>query len=307
MHISKNKYLSKLCAPLISSAQWLGKNYPETLVKIRYYVRFHKRLDLESPKDLNEKILWLSLRSDTSLWSACADKYAVRKYVEEKGLSDMLVKLYGVYDRAEDIDWEALPDAFVLKTVHGSGDIKVVTDKKKADRQALIDYFSQQLKHPYGYLEGSTHYPRIKPRLIAEEILHNDDASAAVSTSIIDYKIWCFNGRAYYCLVCTNRDKHGFSRMVYDRDWQPHPEYIVCSTEHKQGAVIHCPENWGQMLDDAEILADDFPCVRVDLYNIGGKIYFGELTFTSLGGLMNNYSKEFLSKCGELVKLPNQA
>ncbi len=288
-------------------ASSIGRRNPELIVRIRYRLRFHKRIDLDNPRNLNEKIQYLSLRTDTTEWSRLADKYAVRDYVRECGLGDTLNTLYGVWDDAYDIDFDSLPDSFILKTTNGSGDCVIVKDKSKMDQDAVRKYLKKMLGADYGLSEGNPHYSRIKPRVIAEELLPNDPESAKYSTSLIDYKVWCFNGKAYYIWACTNRTHNGTDVLTYDRDWNAHPEYSVFTKHYRRDDIIPKPSNLEQMLAVAEKLAAPFPVVRVDLYNLNGRIVFGEMTFTSLGGLMDFYTEDFLESAGQMIHLPEQS
>ena len=305
MYIRTNKILSVVLRPLIWVTEWLGKHHPVILVRIRYFVRFHRPIDLQHPRTLNEKILYLSLKTDTSQWSTCADKYAVRKYVEECGCGDTLVKLYGVWDKAEDIDFDALPQQFVMKGNHGSGDVVIVTDKEQLDRKTVTKKFSEDLKKKYGALEGGLHYMRIEPKVIAEELIMNDDQTKQFSSSLVDYKIWCFNGKPKFIWVSYDRLGNYKKHMLFDINWNAHPEYLVYDKNYIQGEVIPKPENFEEMLRIAERLSRPFPQVRCDLYNTNGKIYFGELTFTGRGGMMKNYTDQFQLMAGEMIKLPN--
>lgn len=305
MYIRTNKILSVVLRPLIWSAEWLGKHHPILLVKLRYYVRFHKKLDLQHPRTLNEKILYLSLKTDTSQWTTCADKYAVRKYVDECGCGDTLVNLYGVWDKAEDIDFDALPQQFVLKGNHGSGDVAIVTDKEKLDRNAVINTFSKDLKKKYGALEGGLHYMRIEPKVIAEELIVNDDKTKLFSSSLVDYKIWCFDGKPQFIWVSYDRHGNYKKHMLFDTNWNVHPEYLVYDKNYIQGEVIPKPGNFEEMLRIASLLSQPFPQVRCDLYNVNGRIYFGELSFTGRGGMMKNYTDQFQLIAGGMISLPN--
>lgn len=282
---------------------YFGCNYPKSWISFRYYLRFRKRINWNNPKNLNEKILYLSIMTDTTMWTRLTDKYRVREYVEACGFKETLVELYGVWDNASDINFEKLPNAFVLKTNHGSGEIKLVHDKNLIDKEKLVSYFNKAISKPYGEIEAGKHYSRIKPCIIAEQLLINDLLSKEYSKSVIDYKMWCFNGKVYYTWVCCNRNVHGAEVLLYDRDWQARPEYSVFTRHYQRGNVISRPENYDLMVKMSETLARPFPCVRVDLYNIGGKIYFGEMTFTSLGGMMNYFTNDFLDKAGSLIDL----
>lgn len=294
-------YMKSFIKKIVSK---IGKRNPELVVRIRYRLRFHKRLNLDTPETLNEKIQYLSLRTDTSEWSRLADKYAVRQYVIDCGLKETLNRLYGVWDDVNDIVFDSLPDNYILKTTNGSGYCIIVEDNKSIDRKKISDSLKKMMNTVYGLSEGNPHYSRIKPRVIAEELLFNDPVSKEYSKSLIDYKIWCFNGKAHYIWVCTDRTHKGTNVLVYDTDWNVHPEYSNFTNYYRRGSVIPKPVNLDKMLSIAEKLSSPFPVVRVDLYNIAGRIVFGELTFTAVGGLMNCYSEEFLNLTGRMIQLP---
>ncbi|WP_455625925.1 ATP-grasp fold amidoligase family protein [Parabacteroides sp.] len=299
------KYIvRKYCKEILRSiGSFCGKHYPKQWISFRYYLRFRKRIDWKNPRNLNEKILYLSLMTDTTCWSDLTDKYRVREYIESCGFKDNLVELYAVWENALDINFENLPQAFVLKTNHGSGEIKIVLNKDTLDKGEIAVYFNKAIAKPYGEIEAGKHYARIKPYIIAEQLLINDPLSREYSKSVIDYKMWCFNGKMHYTWVCCNRDVHGAEVLLYDREWQEHLEYSVFTKHYRQGQPIPKPINYQDMIRMAEALARPFSCVRVDLYNVGGKIYFGELTFTSLGGMMNYFTEDFLDKAGEFIDL----
>ena len=224
-------------------ASLLCKHNPELLVRIRYWFRFRKRLNLNNPQTLNEKILYLSLRTDTSEWTRLSDKYQVREYVHECGLDSILNRLYGVWNNTSEIDFNSLPDRFILKTNHGSGDSIIVQDKNSMNLDLIIKKLDRSLSETYGLAEGSLHYSRIVPKIIAEELLENDSESSRYSTSLIDYKIWCFNGKAHYIWTCTDRTKKGTKVMTYDSAWNAHPEYSVYLPHYMEDDVIPKPRN----------------------------------------------------------------
>lgn len=293
--------MRRFFVPIIEITKFIGRNWPESLMKIRYFARFHKRLNLKNPKTLNEKILYMSLRTDTSLWTRLADKYNVRGYIEECGLSNILVPLLGHWHKAEDIDFDKLPEQFVIKTTHGCGDIIIVNDKSKIDYNDVRQRMHAAISEIYGELEGGKHYMRIRPAIIAEELLNIDNESVKYSSSIIDYKVWCFKGKPCYIMTCTNREHNSVELQLYDTNWNPQSAYIKPSVHYKLGATIPAPNNLDKMLEHSEVLSKLFPVVRIDFYNIGGKIYFGEMTFTSLGGLMDYYTDEFQNLAGSLI------
>ena len=292
--------MSVICWPLIKLCEWMGRNTPETLVRIRFFANFKRWPRLKEPVDLNEKILWQKLYSDTSKWTELADKYAVRKYIEDLGLGKYLVKLYGKWDNAEDIDFNALPTSAIFKVNNGDGKGTnlIVRDIPSANQDKLRATFHKWLTRKHiGELAAEPHYKDMRPCIIAEEVLK----LPAGCHSLIDYKIWCINGEPMFVWTCSDRDEDGGGAdvMTYDLDWNAHPEYCVFTSEYRHGKLLAKPHNLEEMLSVAKALSSDFPILRVDLYNIDGKIYFGELTFTSQGGMMDFYSQPFLHLLGE--------
>lgn len=283
---------------------FVNTHFPVLMAQLRYRKIFGRFLNLKNPKDLNEKIHWLSLFSDTSEWTRCADKYAVRSFVEERGQGHTLVKLYGKWDKVEEIDWDALPKSFVLKTTNGSGTVLVVKDKAELNIPETKVLLQKWLEMKIGQETTESHYCRIVPRLIAEEYVEQSEEDNKISSSLIDYKIWCFNGKAYYIWTCINRVLGSTYVSMFDRDWNYHPEMSVFNEHYREAkTLVPKPEKLDEMLEVAEKLSAGFPEVRVDLYYTNGRIYFGELTFTSLGGTMDFYTREALLEMGEKIDL----
>jgi len=276
---------------------------PIRVAKLRYMYIMHKWPHFEHPKDLNEKINYLKFYGDTSKWPMLTDKYAVRKYIESIGLGDTLVKLYGKWDSVEDIDWDSLPDKFVMKCNNGSGDVLICKDKAKLNIEATKRYFDKMLHREFGVVSGEPHYALIKPCIIAEELL---DASTQPcgSSSLVDYKIWCFNGNPHSVWCCYNRKQYHANVGVYDLNWQYHPEASIFTKHYIMGQQqLPKPICLDKMIELAEKLSVGFPILRVDLYEVNGHVYFGELTFTSQSGCMDYFSKKFLNETGALINL----
>lgn len=270
-------------------------------IERNYKFFMHKRINLDNPKDLNEKINWLKLHSDYQLWSDLADKYKVRDYIKSKGLNDILIPLYGVWNNANEIDFSKLPESFVLKTNHGSGDVEIVRDKESVNFGHIVNKLNKFLQMPYGISSGEPHYLFIKPKIVAEALLI---PAENYSSSLVDYKIWCFNGKPHHIWACYNRTKSEVKVETRDLEWNHHPEYSVFNHHYVDGGGrIPKPKNLERMLEIARILSEGFKEVRVDLYNQEGKIYFGEMTFTGNGGYMDFYTNEFLLEMGELIDL----
>ena len=308
MHFITSPSKKKLVTPLLKLVTWLNPIIPKTMIQIRHLLRMKRFANLRNPQDLNEKILWMAVNTDTTEWSRLADKYEVRDYVRECGLEEILVKQYGLWNNMNEVDFKKLPNAFVLKPTHGSGDVVVVKDKSKADIEGIRTKIQKELDEHICTSAAELHYTRIPHRVIAEELLVNDPVSQKYSSTLIDYKIWCFNGKAHYVWVCMNRfvrNKDGAEVMTYDREWNAHPEYCRVTPDFSLADPMPKPAGYDHMLEVAERLAKPFPVVRVDLYNLNGRIYFGEMTFTSYGAIMDFYSDLFLKKAGSEIDLSN--
>ncbi|MBQ9193660.1 MAG: hypothetical protein IJ156_08075 [Bacteroidales bacterium] len=277
--------------------EWELDHRYERVAKREWKRKFGTELDLDRPRDLNEKIQWLMCRSDTSAWSRLSDKVAVRKYVEEKGLGDLLVPLLGTWKHAKDIPWDKLPEKFVLKCNHDSGSTHIVD--AGSSRAAVATALDEALKVKYGYRHGEMHYNGIDPCILAEQYLDSGDAVP------VDYKVWCFDGKPSCIWACHGRTADAVYVNVYDLDWTPRPEASVFTDHYRDGGgSLPKPETLPQMLAAAAKLSEGFPEVRVDFYEVQGKLYFGEMTFASLMGRMDFYTPEFLNELGDQVKLP---
>lgn len=292
----KTKYLS-----------WRQKELMKTFHKnpIKLAIKEYKQVfghapNLNHPENLIEKIIWMQFNCDTSLWTQCADKYRVREFVEQRGLGDILCKLYGVWKDANDIDFETLPNKFVLKTNNSCGQIIIVKDKAKLDFEAARKQLNNWMSEGYGFSNAQMHYTRIKPRIIAEELLEVPEGQC-----LNDYKIWSFNGSSECILVCSDRipGKGIYELSMYDTNWNNISSYALNhNSMHFNGNEVSMPDNLSCMIEIAQKLSVGFPEVRVDLYNINGRIIFGELTFTTGYG---SYSKPFYQYLGTKVILPN--
>lgn len=276
---------------------WYSLHYPKKMVSKRYKKMFGQDINWKNPESLNEKIIWLEFNTDTTKWSELTDKYKVREYVESCGLGSILVKLYAVWwigegvNKIDDINFDKLPNSFVLKTNNSSGDIIIVKDKTQVNLDNIKLQIKKTLKRRHGILECEPHYLRIKPCIIAEELLPIDNT---ISSSIVDYKIWCFNGKPFICYVCGNRDAktHGRCHNFYDiKTWKIYPEYIL--PDYAPPFFISKPKKLDILIESAAKLSKGFKEVRVDFYYINEKIYFGEMTFTACNGLIPYYTSEF--------------
>ena len=259
-------------------------------------------VDWDNPRDINEKIQWLIFKSDTSMWSVCADKYRVRDYVKSRGLEDILVPLLGVWKRAEDIDFDSLPEKFAIKCNHDSGSTHIV-DKSSPDYdpETIRRDLGRHLKVKYGHVHGEMFYNAIPPCIIAEPMLQ----ASPGHISMTDYKVWCFDGKPYAIWACRDRSKGSVYVNLYDLDWNLRPEVSIPTDHYRDGeGRFERPASLHKMLSAAATLSEGFPEVRVDFYDAGGRLYFGELTFSSVCGKMDFFTHEFLQELGEQCVLP---
>ena len=226
--------------------------------------------DLDHPRSLSEKVMWIKLHHELDALSNYVDKISVREFVRQKIGESYLVPSLGYHDSFDEIDFDALPERFVLKATHGSKWNVIVRDKKTFDRQEAKARFDEWLVRKYAVLTHETCYRPIRGRILIEEYLEEG------STSPPDYKFYCYNGIVHGLHVHFDRFNESTYR-VYDTEWR---EFKKTMPEPFDAPVIGKPENFDEMLEVCRKLSSGFSFVRVDLYNVRNRIYFGELTFT---------------------------
>lgn len=281
-----------------------------------------KDLHLDNPQTYNEKLQWLKLFDRKPEYTMMVDKYRVREYIKEKLGEEYLIPLLGVWDKVEDIDFDKLPEQFVLKCTHDSGGLCICRDKSTFDMKQCKDYLDNRLTHDYYMQWREWPYKNVVPKIIAEQYIdvtlntkfERDDIISAeelqCEQGLLDYKFMCFSGRVQALFldigVVKGSSKHAESyyRNVYDRGFNLLP---VKETRENYPLKIKMPENFHQMVEIAEKLSNGIPHVRVDLYNIKGKIFFGEFTFFHGSGLSNFFiPKEWDKIFGDWIKLPKK-
>lgn len=267
----ENKKLSLRVAGMFNEGL---KDYNASLYKIRQ----EKALDWGNLKTYTEKMQWAKLFDKDPRKTLCSDKYKVRDWVSERVGSEYLVPLLAVWDSYDDINIDILPNQFVLKTNHGSGDAVIIRDKKAITLAKKIELrrkikFSLETDYSCRYCE--MHYKDISPKIIAEEFIDSG------SHDLVDYKFLCFDGVPYYCWVDMDRFTN-HTRNVYDLEWNLQTWNQRSYGNYK--GVINKPKNFNMMIEIVKELSQGFSHVRVDLYNVDGKIYFGEMTFTNGSG-----------------------
>lgn len=291
---------------LYKNNKWGGanRNFMKYISDL-FYLSMGEEIDWKNPKDLNQWIHWLYFNSDTSKWPLLADKYAVRQMVEQSGFKNNLVPLYAEWDDIESFNIANLPDSFVLKMNNGCGDVMIVQDKGKIDTVEIKNNFRPYFRSKYGESTIEDHYTKIQPRLIAEKLL-DKNAQSIKSSSMIDYKFWCFNGKPAVCFVVKDRTKTNFVADLYqaDESWERiERNNLVYDNHHlRYSNPIPKPELLKTMLEIASKLSKGHPQMRVDLYEADGNVYFGELTMTSQAGKMNYFTNACLRELGDLCR-----
>lgn len=271
--------------------------YPEAL-KEWYKERTGEELNLDNPQTFNEKVQWMKLYDNTEFKSRLTDKYLVRDYITDKIGKEYLVPLLGVYDSFDEIDFDKLPEKFAMKTNHSSGWNIIVTDKNQLDKALAKNKFDYWLKRIYAFEYGlELHYKNIKPKIIIEEFIEN------FNDEVIDYRFFCFDGKAYSIWIDVDSGKPSHRRNIYDLEWNLQQLTVNYPNDDK---LDKRPKNLKKMIELAEELSKGIKMVRVDLYEIEDKIYFGEMTFTPQSGQATWNPPEYNKIYGDQIKLPNK-
>ena len=269
------------------------------MIPIQYKIKTGHRLDLKNPTRYTEKLQWYKLYYRKKIMTDCSDKYLVRNFVEEKGLGHLLNPLYAVYDSPFDIDFESLPNSFAMKMTTGSGMNYFVEDKEKEDFDKLRDLAIKWFNSDSCSYGREWCYYNIKPRIVFEELLPLDE-----NDDLPDYKFFCFNGEPFclYTMVDYTKNHDNGRLGFFDTEFNLLP---YCRKDFKPiTESINIPDNFEEMVEYAKVLAADFPHVRVDFYNIAGKVFFGELTFYNASGYTLFEPDEFDYILGEKFVLP---
>ena len=274
------------------------------MLRLQYWVKMGRWLDLKNPKRFTEKLQWYKLYWRDPVMGICVDKYRVREYVESKGLGHILNKLYGVYDDVSEIDFDALPRQFVIKTTDGGGgqNVFICKDKSKVDwteSSKEIATWKDRKEINAGREWAYTQMP--KSRYIVEQYIDAGDNIGG----LIDYKFFCFNGEVECLYIIADRDLGtdcglGIFRKSFEKIDAVRTDEIPLRSEMSK------PQNFSEMVDLAEMLAKDFPHVRIDMYNVNGKIIFGEFTFYDGSGYQVYSPDSFDFTLGDQFLLPEK-
>lgn len=285
----------------------LNNNMPdEQYLKRLFKIRLGYELNLASPITFNEKLQWLKLYDRKPEYSAMVDKFAVKEYVSNLIGKEYIIPTLYVWDDPDDIDFDVLPNRFVLKLTHDSGGIVICKDKTQLDKQEALNIIKKSFRNEYFFEGREWPYKNVKHRIIAEEYMENSLSGNICNNEnqgLIDYKVHCFNGVPKFILVCGNRyGKDGIVEDFYSIEW----ERLDIKRPNIQNAPngYPKPELLAQMIELSKKLSDGIPFLRTDFYIINGKIYFGELTFFPASGFKPFVPQIWDKRIGDLLDLP---
>lgn len=268
----------------------------EIFLHKKFFLIMGKKLDLKNPKTYNEKLQWLKLYDRKPEYTTMVDKYEVRRYIANTIGEEYLIPLIGVWDKFDDIDFDKLPNQFVIKCTHDSGGVVICENKSELDIDLVRKKINKCLKRNYYYAHREWPYKNAKPRIIVEHYMVDESGN-----ELKDYKFFCFNGEPKALHVITGRRVYDTRLDCFDMEFN----HIPLSQEYKN-AIKHIekPSGFKEMIRLANILTRDIPHVRVDFYDINGQVYFGELTFHPFSGFEKIEPEEYDELFGSWLNLP---
>lgn len=279
----------------------LKKLIPDKIyLKLLYRKVFKKKLNLKNPKTFNEKMQWLKLYDRNPLYTTLVDKYQVKQYISDKIGENYVIPTIGIYNKFSEINFDELPESFVMKCTHDSESTIICTSKKNFDIDAAKKKIEKCMSINYYYNGREWPYKNVKPRIIIEKYINNENQEKDLK----DYKFFCFNGEAKIILVCSNRNGEYKNTDFFDVNWN---QLEFTREKHfNNSEKIMKPDDLDEMLNMANKLSSEMPFIRVDLYDVCGKIYFGELTFFPSSGFEKFNPEEYDKILGEMIMLPKK-
>lgn len=283
---------------VINDGLHLYNNMPdEAYLRRKFKAKMGKPLDLDSPKTFNEKMQWLKLYNRKPEYTTMVDKYEAKKYVAERIGEEYIIPTLGVWDRFDDIDFDALPNQFVLKCTHDSGGLVICRDKKTFDYATAKKNIEKSLKRNYYLIHREWPYKDVPHRIIAEQYM--EDTKTA---GLLDYKFFCFNGEPEFLYVSQGLEDHSTARISFlTMKWQFAP-YLRSDFKPFE-ELPPKPMGFDKMVEIARTLSQEHDFLRVDLYQIGRGIYFSELTFSPCAGFMPFEKPEHDLEIGNMMRL----
>lgn len=293
----KNPLLLFLTLGHRSVFNWIND---EKYLKIAYRIELGKKLELNNPKRYNEKLQWLKLYDRKPIYTEMVDKYVVKEYVAKRIGEEYIIPTLGIWDRFDDIDFDTLPNQFVLKCTHDSGGLVICKNKSELNKKRAKRILNSCLKHNYFWGQREWPYKNVKPRIIAEQYMEDSDTK-----ELRDYKFFAFDGEVKALFIASDRQTPGEETKFdfFDSDYH----HIPVKNGHPNARVLpQRPKQFKKMKELAAELSKGIPHVRVDLYEIDGRIYFGELTFSHWSGMCPFKPDEWDYTFGSWIRLPEK-
>ena len=281
--------------PVLRKVKYALRFLPDKIyIHLYYFAHFKHFANLNNPKTYNEKLNWLKLHDRNPLYIKLVDKFEVKDYVSNKIGSEYIIPTLGVWEKFDDIDFDSLPNQFVLKCTHDSEGLVIVKDKGKLDKQAAKEKIEAALKVNFFYIGREWPYKNVQPRIIAEQYMEDH-----VDGELRDYKFFCFNGTPKAMFIASDRSKDATKFDYYDLDFN----HLNLKQHYPNAGEVRKPVTFEKMKELAEVLSKGFPHVRVDFYEVDGKCYFGELTFYHFSGFMPFQPSEWDAVFGDWIKI----
>lgn len=296
------RHPSKLIIAL-DGKRWLDWMADKQYLQLVYWANMHKKLNLENPQSFNEKLQWLKLYDRKPEYTCMVDKYEAKKYVAERIGEEYIIPTLGVWNSFDDIDFTTLPNQFVLKTTHDSGSVVICKDKNSFNYENAKKSLTNSLRRDYYLEHREWPYKNVPPRIIAEKYMSDNQNAADEESSLKDYKFYCFSGEPKFLYISDRMDDHTKARVSFaNMKWESAP---FGRTDYREFEELpERPQHFEEMIKLARVLSEGFPFLRVDLYEINKKVYFGELTFHPCAGFMPFKPEEWDKKLGQLIILP---
>lgn len=294
-----NKSILNSIKPFKAAVRGISRLIPdEPYIKLKYYWAFGKWPNLKKPKTFNEKVNWLKLHDRNPLYTTMVDKYEAKKYVAQRIGEEYIIPTYGVWERFEDIDFDSLPNQFVLKGTHDGGSLIIVRDKSKMDIEEAKKKLTKSLKTNYYWHGREWPYKNVKPRIIAEQYMEDDRTA-----ELRDYKIFSFDGVMKALSIAANQQNEGEETKLdfFDIDFK----HLDITNGHDNADFPPAkPERFEEMKHYTDVLSKHFPYLHIDFYEVNGQVYFGELTFSYWGAMVPFEPEKWDRTFGEWIKVP---
>lgn len=269
----------------------------EQFLKKQWKTFFNTELNLKSPKTFNEKLQWLKINDRKEIYTKMVDKYEAKNYVADVIGKEYIIPTIGIYNKLSDIDLSKLPDKFVMKCTHDSGGLIICKDKKQLNFNKEKKKIAKRLKRNFYYSGREWPYKNVKPRIIVEKYLEDKKIN-----ELRDYKFFCFNGEPKIMYISDNSHRANQHCCFYDMQFN---KLNIKRKDYKEfEQIVEKPHNFNKMIKFSKMLSKDIPHVRVDWYEVNGKLYFGELTFYTCSGFIPFETEEWDYKMGEMLELP---